>query len=73
MSSSSNNNVPKSVRGTVPSPAIFPNVITGPGSPPGNQPPVTQTIVQAFTKQRVASGKAAVKAGLHTDTITSLE
>ena len=65
---SSSSNVPKSARGTIPSPAIFPNVITGPGSPPGNQPPVPQTIVQAFTKQRVASGKAAIKANLHADT-----
>ena len=67
-SSSSTTNVPKSARGTAPLPAIFPNVITSPGSPPRNQPPVTHTIVQAFTKQRVASGKAAVKAGNHADT-----
>ena len=37
-------------------------------SPPENQPPVTHTIVKAFTKQRVASGKAAIKAGNHADT-----
>ena len=76
MSSSSSTNivngsssiVPTSARSKVPPRAIFPTVITSPGSPPGNQPPVTNTIVQAFTKQRVASGKAAVKAGLHADT-----
>ena len=76
MSSSSSTNivngsssiVPTSARGQAPPRAIFPNVITSPGSPPGNQPPVTNTIVQAFSKQRVASGKAAVKAGLHADT-----
>ena len=67
-SSSSTTNVPKSARGMAPLPAIFPNVITSPGSPPGNQPPVTHTIVQAFTKQRAASGKAAIKAGNHADT-----
>ena len=67
-SSSSTTNVPKSARGTAPLPAIFPNVITSPGSPPGNQSPITHTIVQAFTKQRAASGKAAIKAGNHADT-----
>ena len=57
----SSRNAPKSSRGMAPPPAIFPNVITSPGSPPGNQPPVTNTIVQAFSKQRVAKAKAEVK------------
>ena len=47
----SSRNAPKSARGKAPPPAIFPNVITSPGSPPGNQPPVTHTILQAFTKR----------------------
>ena len=50
-----------------PPPAIFPNVITSPGSPPGHQPPVPNTIVQAFSKQRVAKDKAEVKAKAHAD------
>ena len=54
-------------RGVAPSPAIFPNVITAPGSPPGHQPPVSNTIVQAFSKQRVAKDKAEVKAKAHAD------
>ena len=37
-------------------------------SPVGIQPPVTNTILQSFDKQRVAINKAAVKAGLHADT-----
>jgi hypothetical protein len=76
MSSSSTTNViangfsrkvPKLSRGMVPSPAIFPNVITSPGSPPGNQPPVTNTIVQAFNQQRVAKDKAKAKKEAHVD------
>jgi len=43
----------KSSRGVASSPAIFPNVITGPGSPPGNQPPVLNTIENAFENQRI--------------------
>ena len=54
-------------RGVVPSP-IFPNVITGPGSPPGNQPPLTNTIIQAFSKQRTAKEKKTQKAELLADT-----
>ena len=50
-----------------PPPTIFPNVITSPGSPPGNEPPVSNTIVQAFSKQRVAKGKAEVKANFHSN------
>ena len=57
----SSRNVPKST------PAIFPNVITSPGSPPGHQPPVPHTIVQAFSNQRVAKDKAEVKARAHAD------
>ena len=52
----------------VPPLLIFPNVITGPGSPPGNQPPVTNTIVQAFSKQRTAKEKKNQKAELLADT-----
>ena len=59
-------NVPKSTRGVAP-PPIFPNVITSPGSPPGLQPPVPNTIVQAFSKQRLAKDKAEVKAKAHAD------
>ena len=74
MSSSSNTNtiqessrnVPKSTRGVAP-PPIFPNVITSPGSPPGLQPPAPNTIVQAFSKQRLAKDKAEVKAKAHAD------
>ena len=47
-----------------PPPAIFPNVITSPGSPPGHQPPVPHTIVQAFSKQHIANSKAAVTLGV---------
>jgi len=73
-SSSSNNvNVPSasrgfkgSSRGEAPS-AIFPNVITGPGSPPGNQPPLINTIVQVFSKQRTAKEKKNQKAELLAD------
>ena len=76
MSSSSTTNVnangssrhaPNSSRGMAPSPAIFPNVITGPGSPPGNQPPVTNTIEQAFNQQRVAKDKTKSKKDAHVD------
>ncbi len=75
MSSSSTNvtakgssrRVPKSSRGMVPSPAIFPNVITSPGSPPGNQPPVTHTIEQALNHQGVARDKAKAKKEAHVD------
>ena len=75
MSSSSTNvtakgssrRVPKSSRGMVPSPAIFPNVITSPGNPPGNQPPVTHTIEQAFNHQRAARDKAKAKKEAHVD------
>ena len=62
-SSSNNVNVSSASRGSkgpsrgVAPPPIFPNVITGPGSPPGNQPPLTNTIVQAFSKQRTAKEK----------------
>ena len=63
----SSRNAPKSTRGMAPPPAIFPNVITSPGSHPGNQPPVPHTIVQAFSKQRVAKDKAEVKAKAHAD------
>jgi len=63
----SSRNVPKSSRGMAPPPVIFPNVITGPGSLPGNQPPVPNTIVQAFSKQRVAKAKAEVKTNAHFD------
>ena len=63
----SSRNVPKSSRGMAPPPAIFPNVITSPGSPPGHQPLVPHTIVQAFSKQRVAKDKAEVKAKAHAD------
>jgi hypothetical protein len=41
-------------RGVAPS-AIFPNVITGPGSPPGNQPPSTnkkETLASKTTQKR---------------------
>ena len=62
----SSRNVPKSTRGVAP-PPIFPNVITSPGSPPGLQPPVPNTIVQAFSKQRLAKDKAEVKAKAHAD------
>jgi hypothetical protein len=48
--------------------AIFPNVITAPGSPPGNQPPSVNTIVQAFSKQRIAKEKKDQKAELLADT-----
>jgi len=65
-SSSSTNNVAigtgASSRGIASPSAIFPNVITGPGSPPGNQPPVPNTIEQAFGKQRTAKTKLAEKA-----------
>jgi hypothetical protein len=69
-SSSSNNvNVPSASRGSKgPSRGVFPNVITGPGSPPGNQPPLTNTIVQAFSKQRTAKEKKNQKAELLADT-----
>ena len=50
-----------------PPPAIFQNVITSPGSPPGHHPPVPHTIVQAFSKQRVAKDKAEVKAKARAD------
>jgi hypothetical protein len=53
----SSRNAPKSSRGMAP-PG---NVITSPGSPPGNQPPVTNTIEQAFNQQRVAKDKAKTK------------
>ena len=51
-------------RGGVPPPPVFPKVVypVGPGSPVGIQPPVVNTIPQSFNKQRVANGKAAVKA-----------
>ena len=61
----SSRNAPKSSRGVAPPPAIFPNVITSPGSPPGHQPSVPHTIVQAFSKQRVAKDMAEVKAKAH--------
>jgi hypothetical protein len=61
----SSRNAPKSSYSMVPPPAIFPNVITSPGSPPGNQPPVPTTIVQAFDKQRVAKEKAENKTKAH--------
>ena len=73
-SSSNNVNGPSASRGSngpsrgVPPLPIFPNVITGPGSPPGNQPPVTNTIVQAFSKQRTAKEKKTQKAELLADT-----
>jgi hypothetical protein len=73
-SSSSNVNVPSASRGSsgpsrgVAPSAIFPNVITGPGSPPGNQPPLVNTIVQAFSKQRTAKEKKNQKAELLADT-----
>jgi hypothetical protein len=51
-----------------PPPPIFPNVITGPGSPPGNQPQVVNTIVQAFGKQRVDKEKITKKNDAHVDT-----
>ena len=54
-------------RGVAP-PPIFPNVITGPGSPPGNQPPLTNTIIQAFSKQRTAKEKKNQKADFLGDT-----
>ena len=57
----------KSYRGVAPS-VVFPNVITGPGSPPGNQPPLTNTIVQAFSKQRTAKEKKSQKAEFLADT-----
>ena len=57
-------------RGGVPPPPVFPKVVypVGPGSPVGIQPPVVNIIPQSFNKQRVANGKATVKAGLHADT-----
>jgi hypothetical protein len=73
-SSSNNINGPSASRGSngpsrgVPPSPIFPNVITGPGSPPGHQPPVTNTIVQAFSKQRTAKEKKTHKAELLADT-----
>ena len=63
----SSRNAPNSTRGMAPPPVIFPNVITSPGSPPGLQPPVPNTIVQAFSKQRLAKDKAEVKAKAHAD------
>ena len=48
-------------RGMAPPPFIA-------GSPPGNQPPVTNTIVQAFSKQRAAKDKVAKKTDAHADT-----
>ena len=63
----SSRNAPTSSRGVAPPLAIFPNVITCPGSPPGHQSPVPHTIVQAFSKQRVAKDKAEVKAKAHAD------
>jgi hypothetical protein len=55
-------------RGGTPPTPIFPNVITAAGSPPGNQPPVVNTIVQAFSKQRVNKDKIAKRDAAHVDT-----
>jgi len=63
----SSRTTPKPTRGVAPPPAIFPNVITSPGSPPGLQPSVPNTIVQAFSKQRLAKDKTEVKATAHAD------
>jgi len=76
------NKAKKSSRGVASPPAIFPNVITGPGSPPGNQPPVPDTIEnafdnqrieQAFGKQRNSRSKLAEKIQHHSDTRQRME
>jgi len=76
------NKAKKCSRGVASPPAIFPNVITSPGSPPGNQPPVPNTIEnafdnqrieQAFGKQRGSRTKLAEKAKNHSDTRQRIE
>lgn len=67
-SSSTSTSINGPSRGSAPTPAIFPNVITSPGSPPGNQPPVPNTIVDAFNKQRTTREKAQKLAELHAST-----
>jgi hypothetical protein len=57
-SSSSVYNTSMPSHGIAPPLAIFLNVVTAPGSPPDNQPPVPNTIVNAFQKQRSAKEKA---------------
>ena len=63
----------KSSRGVAVPPAIFPNVITGPGSPPGLQPPVPTDIREVFSKQRLRQDNKVKKTINHQDTRKRLE
>jgi hypothetical protein len=67
-SSSTSSNVNERPRGTASTPAIFPNVVTGAGSPPGLKPPVPQTIEESFNKARSNKDKALLLKASHDKT-----